>query len=48
MSTFNNFTTTVSFSDFSAENWNMLVKDSISAEHMPWDETEIQILQNMH
>ena len=48
MSTFNNFITTVSFSDFSAENWDALVKDGISAEHMPWDETEIQILWNMH
>ena len=48
MSTFNNFTTTVSFSDFSAENWDALVKDGISAEHMPWDETEIQMLRNMH
>ena len=48
MSTFNNFITTVSFSDFSAENWDVLVKDGISAEHMPWDETEIQILWNMH
>jgi len=44
MSTFNNFTTTVSFSDFSAENWDVLVKDGISAEYMPWDETEIQML----
>ena len=26
MSTFNNFTTTVLFSDFSAENWDVLVK----------------------
>jgi len=48
MSTFNNFTTTVSFSDFSAENWDALVKDGINAKHMPWDETEIQILQNAH
>jgi len=48
MSTFNNFTTTVSFSDFSAENWDVLVKDGISAEHMPWDEIEIQMLQNVH
>jgi len=48
MSTFNNFTTTVSFSDFSAENWDALVKDGISTEHMPWNETEIQMLQNMH
>ena len=35
MSTFNNFTTTVSFSDFSAENWNTLVKDSISTKYIP-------------
>jgi len=48
MLTFNNFTTTVSFSDFSAENWDMLVKDSISAEHMSWDKTEIQMLWNAH
>jgi len=48
MSTFNNFTTTVSFSDFSAKNWDVLVKDGISAEHMPWDKTEIQILQNAY
>jgi len=48
MLTFNNFTTTVPFSDFSAENWDMLVKDSISTEYMPWDETEIQILQNAY
>ena len=48
MSTFNNFTTTVSFSDFSAENWNVFVKDSINAEHIPWNKTEIQILQNAY
>ena len=48
MSTFNNFTTTVSFSDFSTKNWDVLVKDGISAEHMPWDKTEIQILQNAY
>ena len=48
MLTFNNFTTTVSFSDFSTENWDVLVKDSISTEHMSWDETKIQMLQNMH
>ena len=35
MLTFNNFTTTVSFSDFSTKNWDALVKDSISAEYMP-------------
>ena len=48
MSTFNNFATTVFFSDFSAENWNVLVKNGISAEYMPWDETEIQMLQNIY
>ena len=48
MLTFNNFTTTVSFSDFSAKNWDVLVKDGISAEHMPWDKTEIQMLRNVH
>jgi len=44
MSTFNNFTTTVSFSNFSAENWNALVKDGISAEYMLWNKTKIQML----
>ena len=48
MSTFNNFATTVFFSDFSAKNWDMLVKDGISAEHMFQNETEIQMLQNTH
>ena len=48
MSTFNNFTTTVFFSDFSAENWDTLVKDGISTEHMLWDKTEIQMLWNAH
>ena len=44
MLTFNNFTTTVSFSDFSAEDWDVLVKDSISTEYMSWNETKIQML----
>ena len=48
MLTFNNFATTVFFSDFSAENWDALVKDGISTEHIPWNETEIQMLQNAH
>ena len=48
MLTFNNFTTTVSFSDFSTENWDVLVKDSISTEHIPQDKTEIQMLQNAY
>ena len=48
MSTFNNFTTTVSFSDFSAKNWNALVKDGTSTKYIPWDKTEIQMLQNVH
>jgi len=48
MLTFTNFTTTVFFADFSAENWNTLVRDSISPEYMSWNETEIQILQNAH
>ena len=34
MLTFTNFTTTVSFANFSAENWNTLVRNSISSEHM--------------
>jgi len=48
MLTFNNFATTAFFSDFSAENWDALVKDGISTEYMLWDETEIQMLQYMY
>ena len=48
MSTFNNFTTTVFFSNFSTENQNALVKDGISAEYMLWNKTEIQMLQNTY
>ena len=48
MSTFTNFTTTVSFADFSAENWNILVRNSISTKHISWNETEIQMLQNAY
>ena len=48
MLTFNNFTTTVFFSDLSTENWDALVKDGISTEHIPQDKTEIQMLQNAY
>jgi len=48
MSTFTNFTVTVPFADFSAENWEALVKDSTNPENTSWDEVEMLMLQNAH
>ena len=48
MSTFTNFTTTVSFADFSAKNQDILVRDSISPKHMSQNKIEIEILQNVY
>jgi len=48
MSTFTNFTITVPFADFSAENWEALVRDSTNPENISWDEVEILMLRNVH
>ena len=48
MSTFTNFTVTVPFVDFSAENWEALVRDSTNSENTSWDEVEMLILRNAH
>jgi len=48
MSNFTNFTTTVPFTDFSTENWEILVRDSTNPENTSWDEVEMLILQNVH
>ena len=48
MSTFINFTVTVPFADFSAENWKALVRDSTNPENTSWDEVEMLMLQNAH
>jgi len=48
MSTFTNFTVTVPFADFSAENWAALVRDSTNSENTSWDEVEMLMLQNAH
>jgi len=48
MSTFTNFTITVPFADFSAENWEALVRDSTNPENISWDEVEMLMLQNAH
>jgi len=48
MSTFTNFTVTVPFANFSAENWEALVKNSTNPENTSWDEIEILMLQNAH
>jgi len=48
MSTFTNFTVTVPFADFSAENWKALVRDSTNPENTSWDEVEMLMLRNAH
>jgi len=48
MSTFTNFTITVLFADFSAENWEALVRDSTNPENTSWDEVEMLMLRNAH
>jgi len=48
MLTFTNFTVTVPFADFSTENWEALVRDSINPENTSWDEVEMLMLQNAH
>jgi len=48
MSTFTNFTITVPFADFSAENWEALVRDSTNPENTSWNEIEMLMLRNAH
>jgi len=44
MSNFTNFTTTVPFADFSAENWEVLVRDSTNPKNTSWDKVEMLML----
>ena len=48
MLTFTNFTVTVPFTDFSAENWEALVRDSINPKNTSWDEVKMLMLWNAH
>jgi len=48
MLTFTNFTVTVPFADFSAENWEALVRDSTNPENISWDKVEMLMLRNTH
>jgi len=48
MSNFTNFTVTILFTDFSAENWEALVRNSTNSENISWDEIEILMLQNTY
>jgi len=48
MLTFTNFTITVPFADFSAENWEALVRDSTNPKNTSWDDVEMLILRNAH
>jgi len=48
MSTFTNFTITISFANFSAENWKTLVKDSTNPENTCYEhQVELQLLSAM-
>jgi len=44
MSTFTNFTITFPFTNFSAENWEALVRDSANPENTSWDKVEMLML----
>jgi len=48
MSTFTNFTVTISFADFSTENWEVLVRDSTNPKNTSWNEVEMLMLRNTH
>jgi len=48
MSTCNNFTATIPLTDYSAENWEALVRDGVSAESTNFDKVEMRMLRNAH
>ena len=48
MPTFTNFTVTVPFADFSAENWKALIKDSINSKNTSQDKIEMLMLQSVY
>jgi len=48
MSTFTNFTITVPFADFSAENWEAFVRDSTNPKNISWDKVEMLMLRNAY
>jgi len=46
--TFTNFTVTVPFADFSAKNWEALIRDSINPENTSWNKVVMLMLRNAH
>jgi len=44
MSTYNNFTTSIPLADFTAENWETLIRDGVNPEQSQFDEAEIRML----
>jgi len=48
MSTYNNFTTSIPLTDFTAKNWEALVRDGVNLEQSQFDKTEIKMLWNAH
>jgi len=48
MLTFTNFAIIVPFANFSAKNWEALVRDSTDPESTSWDEVEMLMLRNVH
>ena len=48
MSTYNNFTASIPLANFTAENWEALVRDGVNSEQSSFDEAEIRMLRNVH
>ena len=45
---YNNFTTSIPFANFTAENWKVCVRDRVNPKHNSFDKFKIRILQNVH
>jgi len=48
MLTYNNFTTLIPLTDFTAENWEALVRDGVNPKQSQFDKAEIRMLRNAH
>jgi len=44
MSTYNNFTAFIPLADFTAENWEALVRDGVNPDQSQFDKAEIRML----
>ena len=48
MSTYNNFTASIPLADFTAENWEALVRNGVNPDQSQFNEAKIRILRNTH